>query len=271
MESRVTTEPGSLDERGPRLVIESRARVEPVAQALCVVEGERDEGGGDVARDAGENEADRLELARGLVGGTEGKDRMLGQVRIGRSWESPGKRRDRPCIGEGGGRTRGRPATRRPRAGGTERRRRLRPRPRPRPRRAASGRAGVRTPPHGARNTRVRHETISVVHPRRFSDGRSVSAGPSTSIRSAPIACRRASRQPLASAKAVPQSRTALQTSSAVRPTSPPSPKASARVGGEGVHPHAVGGRPRRASYTKTASRDSGTSESARTVSTPCS
>ena len=72
-----------LHERGPRLVIEPQARVEPVAEAIGVFEGERDEGGGGVARDTGEDDADELG-ARRLVGRAEGEDGTLGQgVQVG--------------------------------------------------------------------------------------------------------------------------------------------------------------------------------------------
>lgn len=72
--------PGMRDERGPRAAIEPQARVEPVAQALGVFEGERDERGGDVARDAGEDDADGLGLARGLVAGQKAKTGRSGRV-----------------------------------------------------------------------------------------------------------------------------------------------------------------------------------------------
>ena len=68
MEATYAAEPGSFDERSQCLAIEPEAGVVPVAEALGVLEGEREEGGGDVARDADEDEADGLGLACGLVG-----------------------------------------------------------------------------------------------------------------------------------------------------------------------------------------------------------
>ena len=56
-------------------------------------------------------------------------------------------------------------------------------------------------------NTRVRQDTISVTQPRRFRNGRSVSIGLSTSIRSAPIGRRRTRRRPLARLNGAPGQR----------------------------------------------------------------
>lgn len=51
-------ERGSPGEFRPCGAVKSAASVEPVAEALGVVEGERDQGGGDITREVPERDAD---------------------------------------------------------------------------------------------------------------------------------------------------------------------------------------------------------------------
>ena len=80
--------------------------------------------------------------------------------------------------------------------------------------------------PHSVPNTRVRAgDDLGRCNPIRRSAGRSVSAGPSISTRLPPIRRRRARRQPLASASALPRSMTASKASAPVMAAPPSSPK----------------------------------------------
>ena len=93
------------DDGPPGVAVEVEPGVQPGARALGVVEGERDERGGDESRHAIEHDADGLRLVRGLVGGTEREHAVLGQDSV-RQHESPGpkgiapkrNRRNRPGV-----------------------------------------------------------------------------------------------------------------------------------------------------------------------------
>ena len=97
---------------------------------------------------------------------------------------------------------------------------------------AASGQRSRMRPRsmYSGTNTRVRHETISVVQPMRLSAARSPSAGPSISTRTAPIRRRLARRQPLARSKDAPRVRIASCISAELMTGPPASPKASRKA-----------------------------------------
>lgn len=83
MEAVCVAEPGSLDERDfPRLVLEPRARAEPAAEPTGFFESERNSGGGDVARDSGEDDGGSPTGSQaGQKAKTEQSDRVRRPVR----------------------------------------------------------------------------------------------------------------------------------------------------------------------------------------------